>query len=87
MNEKDGYACLRSRDSFHCPWIVALRKKRPYLEFSGLHLTAFGLNMKNTSYLSVFSPNAGKCGTEKLRIGILLRNFNCESFIILQNFF
>ena len=28
----------------------------------------------NTSYLSVFSPNAGKCGPEKLRIRTLLRS-------------
>ena len=75
MNEKDGYAFLRSRDSFHCPWIVALPKKCPYLEFSGLYFTAFGVNMKNTSYLSVFSPNAGKCVPEKLRIGILFTQF------------
>ena len=36
--------------------------------FSGLYFPAFRLN---TEYLSVFSPNAGKCGPEKLRIGTL----------------
>ena len=36
--------------------------------YSGPHFPAFGLN---TPYLPVFSPNAGKCGPEELRIQIL----------------
>ena len=43
--------------------LVSLRKKCPYSEFLWSaffqHFPAFGLN---TEYLSVFSPNAGKCG-------------------------
>ena len=33
--------------------------------FSGPHFLAFGLNTRDTEYLSVFSPNAGKYGPEK----------------------
>ena len=32
--------------------------------YSGPYFPAFGLNAKDTSYLSVFSPNAGKHGLE-----------------------
>ena len=32
--------------------------------YSGPHFIAFKLNMESTEYLSVFSPNAGKCGAE-----------------------
>ena len=40
--------------------------------FSGPHFPAIGLNTERYSpYLSVFNPNAGKCGPEKLRIGTL----------------
>ena len=45
---------------------LTLRKKSPYSELSWStffpHFPAFGLNKKDTPYLSVFSPNAGKCG-------------------------
>ena len=34
--------------------------------FSGSHFPAFGLN-RDTPFLSIFSPNAGKYGSEKLR--------------------
>ena len=33
--------------------------------FSGPYFPAFGLNRRDTSHLSVFSPNAGKYGQEK----------------------
>ena len=39
----------------HCVKSVRIRS------YSGPHFPAFGLN---TEYLSVFSPNAGKCGPE-----------------------
>ena len=32
--------------------------------YSGPHFPTFGLNTEDTSYPSVFSPNAGKCGLE-----------------------
>ena len=33
--------------------------------FSGPYFPAFGLNTRDTKYLSVLSPNAGKYGPEK----------------------
>ena len=39
--------------------------------FSGPYFPAFGLNRRDTLYLSVFSPNAGKYGPEKSRIWTL----------------
>ena len=40
--------------------------------FSGSYFAAFGLNQeRDTVYLSVFSPNVGKCRPEKLRIRTL----------------
>ena len=36
-----------------------------YGVFSGLYFFAFGLNTESTDYLSVVSPNTGKCGSEK----------------------
>ena len=45
--------------------ILTLRKKCPYLElFSSFFFPAFGLKPESTEYLSVFSPNAGKCRQE-----------------------
>ena len=38
--------------------------------FSGSHFPAFGLN-RDTPFLSIFSPNAGKYGPEKLQIRTL----------------
>ena len=36
--------------------------------FSGSYFAAFGLNTeRDTVYLSVFSPNVGKCRPEKIR--------------------
>ena len=32
--------------------------------YSGLHFPAFGLNVRDTEYLFVFSLNAGNCGPE-----------------------
>ena len=32
--------------------------------YSGPHFPAFELNTRDTAYLSIFSPNAGKCGPE-----------------------
>ena len=40
---------------------ISLRKKCPYLGYSGPHFPVFGLN---TERYSVFSPSAGKCGPE-----------------------
>ena len=39
--------------------------------FSGTYFSEFGLNTEDTSYLSVFNPNLGKYGPEKLRIQTL----------------
>ena len=41
------------------------------LSFSGPYFPAFVLNKEDALYLSVFSPNAGKYGLEKLRIWTL----------------
>ena len=43
--------------------------------FSGLYSPAFGPNMKRLKYFSLFSPNAGKCGPEKLRIWTLFTQY------------
>ena len=39
--------------------------------FSGPYFPVFGLNTKIYSVNSVFSPNAGKCGSQKLLTGTL----------------
>ena len=39
--------------------------------YSGPHFPAFGLKTERYSVLSLFSPNAGKCGTESLLIRTL----------------
>ena len=46
-----------------------------YGVFSGPYIPAFGLN---TEYLSVFSPNAGKYGPEKLRIWTIFSQWELE---------
>ena len=63
---------LDLRSSFqntHCMKIVRIRT------FSGPYFPAFGLNIYVNIYmnicLSVFSPDMGKCGQEKLRIRLL----------------
>ena len=48
--------------STHCMKSVFIRS------FSGPYFSVFGLNMERYSYLSVFSPNTGKYGPEKLQI-------------------
>ena len=62
------------RKERHCVKSVLIRT------FSGLYFPAFGLNteryresLRDTEYLSVFSPNAGKYGLEILRIRTLFR--------------
>ena len=42
----------------HCVRSVRIRS------YSGPHFPSFGLTTRNTPYLSIFSPNAGKCGPE-----------------------
>ena len=60
--------CLRKSIMVALTLKSALRKKCPYSElfWSAFfpHFPAFGLNTKrrDTEYLSVFSPNVGKCG-------------------------
>ena len=69
---------------FYCVKRVRIRS------FSGPYFPAFGLNKERyTPYLSVFSPNAGKYGSEKLRIwtlfGPLLKN--CRVHFLKVSFF
>ena len=42
----------------------ALRKSVFIRSYSGPRFPAFGLKRRDTPYLSVFSPNVGKCGPE-----------------------
>ena len=42
----------------HCVKSVRIRC------YSSLHFPSFGLNMERYTYLSVLSPNVGKCGLE-----------------------
>ena len=63
---RKGYFWSKTEKLHNCvrPFLLlTLHKKSPYLElFCSVffpHFPAFGLN---TEYLSVFSPNAGKCG-------------------------
>ena len=54
-----------------CCWTMVCVKSVRIQIFSGSYFSAFSLNTVstlNTPCLSVFSPNAGKCGREKLRI-------------------
>ena len=53
---------ITSLKAQHCVKSVRIQS------FSGPCFPAFGLNTEDTPYLSVFSPNAGKYGPEKLRI-------------------
>ena len=50
---------------FHC------MKSVPIRIYCGPHFPAFGMNLKRYKYLSVFSPNVGKCGPEQLWIRTL----------------
>ena len=43
--------------------------------FPGRHFPALGLKQEDTEYLSVFIPNEGKNGPEKLRIRTLFTLF------------
>ena len=45
--------------------MIALGEKCPYWSFSVLYFPAFGLI---TLYISIFSPNAGKCGPKNFQI-------------------
>ena len=45
-----------------------MHEKCPYSVFSGPHFPALDQVRRDTSYLSVFNPNAVKYGPEKLRI-------------------
>ena len=49
-------------------------------KLSGPHFPAFGLNSISEEYLSVFSPNAGTCRPEKLRIQTLSSKGKCVLF-------
>ena len=58
----------------------ALREKRLNTEFSGPYFPVFGLNRETYEVISLFSPNAGKYGPEKLRIWTFPRsgeNLSC----------
>ena len=46
--------------------------------FSGPYFPAFWLNTESTEYLSVFSPNAGKCEPKKRQIRIFFTQ--CQMF-------
>ena len=62
----------------HCVKSVRIRS------FSGPHFPAFGLNTERYSvspYLSVFSPNAEKYGSEKLRIRTLFTQWQGPHFV------
>ena len=70
---------------------LSLRKNNPYSELFWsqffLHFPAFGLNTERYYYLSVFSPNAGKCGKNadqnNSEYGLFLRSvFMLQSFHI-----
>ena len=62
---------------------LILCKKCPYPGFSWSVFSAFGLNTDETLYFSVYSPNAGKCAPEKLRIWTLFTH--CIVVEILKN--
>ena len=61
----------------HCVKSIRIRS------FFGLYFPTFELNTKNIPHLSVFSPNVGKYGSEKLRIKALSR----QRFFFLFSFF
>ena len=72
-----------SVDYYHCVKSFRIRS------FSGPHFPTFGLNRRDTPYLSIFSPNAKKCGPEKLRIRTLCTQFTSiitVYFIALHHF-
>ena len=49
----------------------SLREKCPYSEFFWSLFSHIHADMRDTPHLSVFNPNVGKCGQEKLRIRTL----------------
>ena len=72
MNElRDIDSSLVLRNSNDILRAISQGKKCPYLEFFWSVFSVFELNTGDTEYLSVFSPNAGKYGPEKLRIRTL----------------
>ena len=60
--------------SFYIAWKVS-----KYGVFSDPYFPVFGLN---TEYLSVFSPNTGKYGPEKIRIWTLFTQFYIKFFFL-----
>ena len=64
---------------------LTLREKCPYSEFFWSIFSAFGLN--DTPYLSVFSPNAGKYGTEEPPIRTLITQCNAPRLIFFSGKF
>ena len=60
--------------SFYIAWKVS-----KYGVFSDPYFPVFGLN---TKYLSVFSPNTGKYGPEKIRIWTLFTQFYIKFFFL-----
>ena len=65
----------------HCVKSIRIRS------FFGLYFPTFELNTKNIPHLSVFSPNVGKYGSEKLRIKALSRQrFFFSLFFFLSEF-
>ena len=63
---------IKTLHPVHCVKSVRIRSS------SGPYFSAFGLNKDRYSYLSIFNPNAGKYGPEKLRIKHFLLNVTFE---------
>ena len=58
--------------------LPSLRKCVRIRNFSGPYLPTFGLKTDDSSYLSVFSPNAEKYGQENSEYGHFSRSGYCQ---------
>ena len=87
-----GYSCINIRHIFSVKWKIIYIKviirdwhcvKSVHIRgFSGPSFPVFGLKYGEILRLLVFSPNAGKCGSEKLRIRIIFKQCECMRIII-----
>ena len=75
------YLCKLFSKCIHCVKSTHIRS------YSGPYFSAFGWIKRDTPYLSLFSPNAGKWGSERLRIRTLLMQwYNWDKFSEIPNF-
>ena len=86
IHETSEVWCLRVYESPNSNF--TLRKSVRICSCSGPYFPTFGLNTERYPYLSVFSPNAGKCGPEQPRIRTLFTQcYACVTITVYSLFY